>query len=135
MPRRYTCRPTSKGVRTQYSAFDVQDVLALLAAGRTLKYVSGATGIPEQTLYRARSGCPKPKGQVTSNMVFTKEQEKQLADYFRASSSMFYGLSTKEGRKLAYKFTTRLEVNFPNSWKQTNSVQSTKQCPSSRCAF
>ena len=68
-------------------------------------------------------------------MVFTEEQAKQLADYFRASSSMFYGLSTKVGRKLAYKFATRLEVNSPNSWKQTNSVQSTKQCPSSRCAF
>ena len=54
MPQKYV----SKRVRTQYSACDVQHALDLLAAGRTFKYVSAATGIPERTLYRAkRSGC------------------------------------------------------------------------------
>jgi hypothetical protein len=45
--------------------------------------------------------------------VFNKKQEKQLVGYVQFMDSLFYGLTRKEFKKLAYDFAERNKVPHP----------------------
>lgn len=52
-----------------------------------------------------------------SRLIFTREQEGALEEYLILSSKMFYGLTSKDCRELAYEMAIKNNISVPNSWK------------------
>lgn len=52
------------------------------------------------------------------NKVFTEIQERELKDYINHCALLFYGLTTKECRQLAYQCAEINKLKIPSSWKQ-----------------
>lgn len=50
--------------------------------------------------------------------VFTKLQESSLAEYIKKSADIYYGLTPKEVRRMAFLFSTSLSLTVPDSWKK-----------------
>ncbi|XP_031328879.1 tigger transposable element-derived protein 6-like [Photinus pyralis] len=53
------------------------------------------------------------------NKVFTEEREKELVSYCTSASKLYFGLTTKDLRKLAYEFAKHLKLNFPSKWEES----------------
>ena len=54
----------------------------------------------------------------TKNMVFTEVEEEALAQYVIQCSRMFYGITNKELRRLAFQFAKANEKHCPPSWER-----------------
>lgn len=50
-------------------------------------------------------------------MVFSPALEKLLVEYVLEASAIYYGLTMKELRSLAYEFATKNKLKFPQSWE------------------
>ncbi|XP_050300113.1 uncharacterized protein LOC126738716 [Anthonomus grandis grandis] len=48
--------------------------------------------------------------------IFSPEMEQALAEYLLKCSSMFYGLTPKKTRQLAFQFASRNKLLIPDSW-------------------
>ncbi|XP_077363986.1 uncharacterized protein LOC144007908 isoform X2 [Festucalex cinctus] len=57
-----------------------------------------------------------PVGYVKSRLVFSPEQERQLADYVTAAADIYFGVSPAQVRKLAYGFALRNDVALRQNW-------------------
>lgn len=55
-------------------------------------------------------------GYFNNRNVFTAEQENLLVNYLQKAAAMYFGLCTKEVRKLAYEYAKKLGNKIPNSW-------------------
>jgi len=69
-------------------------------------------------LHRETGSCLPAFGYRPHNKIFNDFQEKQFADYVHISADMYFGLNSKNIRKLAYEFSVKLDLTIPNSWKQ-----------------
>lgn len=52
--------------------------------------------------------------------IFTAEQENELMKYVLKSSAIYYGLSIKELRTLAYGFAKKIGIQYPTTWDNNN---------------
>lgn len=52
------------------------------------------------------------------SQIFSGEMENALANYLLKCSSMFYGLTPKAIKNLAYKFAIQNELKVPTSWTE-----------------
>lgn len=50
------------------------------------------------------------------NKIFTSEQEKELSDYIEYCAQLFYGLTTKDCRRVAYQMAKANNIKIPRSW-------------------
>lgn len=50
------------------------------------------------------------------NKVFSTEQEQQLGQYVQSAAKLYFGLSPKELRKLAFQFARSNNCNYPENW-------------------
>ena len=57
-------------------------------------------------------------GYFNNRFVFSAEHEKALTDYLLKASSLYYGLSVQEVRRLAYEYAVKLDLDIPPSWKE-----------------
>lgn len=80
--------------------------------------------IPFATLHRYNMKM-KARGSIenmrlephyTVNKIFNAEQEQALKKYFEKCALMFYGLSTKDCRKMAYEMAVINNLKMPASW-------------------
>lgn len=55
-------------------------------------------------------------GYKTPRKVFTIEQENALKDYLLKMSAIFYGLSPKDVRHLAYQCAVKYNIKIPQTW-------------------
>lgn len=55
-------------------------------------------------------------GYVAHNKVFSVEQEQQLSKYIARCADIYFGLSTKEVRKLAYELAIKYNIKRPATW-------------------
>jgi len=55
-------------------------------------------------------------GYARSRQLFSDSEEGDLVKYLRDASKMFFGLSPKETRKLAFEFAISLHKQVPGSW-------------------
>nr|CAI5851174.1 unnamed protein product [Callosobruchus analis] len=116
-------RPEMPRTRGNTTAASMKAALLRIQMGDSLRKVSGTTGIPFTTLRRYYSKS-KAEGTVDIrlvpnyevNRVFSLEQEKVLSDYFRYCALLFYGLSTKDCRKVAYQMAKKNNLKIPKSW-------------------
>lgn len=56
----------------------------------------------------------------TANQIFTNEEEALLADYVLTSSKMYYGLSKKKTREIAYQFAAANSKKFLKTGRKAN---------------
>ncbi|CAF4822893.1 unnamed protein product [Pieris macdunnoughi] len=59
-------------------------------------------------------------GYVAHNKVFSKEQEEELSKYIIRCADIYFGLATKEVRKLAFELTTKYNIKRPATWVENN---------------
>lgn len=66
---------------------------------------------------KAKKGNLNPVvGYRPHNKVFSTEQEQQLGQYVQSAAKLYFGLSPKELRKLAYQFARSNNCNYPENW-------------------
>ncbi|KAJ8966940.1 hypothetical protein NQ314_003217 [Rhamnusium bicolor] len=56
-------------------------------------------------------------GYIANRQVFTSEQETQLSDYVKKAANIYFGLSPKEVRRMAFVFASSLNLRMPQNWK------------------
>ena len=107
------------------------------ATKKSFRVVALAYGIDKMTLYRyckklraassdeGSNSQDAPKvtsGYAKARQIFSDAQEQELVQYLLDASKMFFGLSAKETRKLAYEFATALGKEVPATWKARQSA-------------
>ncbi|KAK6166826.1 hypothetical protein SNE40_023441 [Patella caerulea] len=91
------------------------------------KKTAALFNIPASTLHgyinkykkldQAELSTPKMSfGYTKPRQVFTDEQEKQLATYLQHAASIYFGLSPREVRMLAYECAKLFNLQMPVSW-------------------
>ncbi|XP_063731553.1 uncharacterized protein LOC134859146 [Eleginops maclovinus] len=92
---------------------------------RTVRSVAKQYSICHTTLYRFMKkrerlgpGEEMRTGYWTPRRVFSAEQEDSLADYLRRAADLFYGLSTKEVRRLAFQLAFFYKCSYPDTWNE-----------------
>lgn len=61
-----------------------------------------------------------PVGYQKNRQVFNESQEKELVGYILQASDIYFGLSPKEVRKLAYQVALENGIKMPPSWAEKN---------------
>ncbi|XP_045036644.1 uncharacterized protein LOC116925953 [Daphnia magna] len=85
---------------------------------RKISDISKALSIPRRSLTRyIKTGEEQPLvGYSKSRKVFSSAHENDLEEYLHQSADIYYGLSPKEVRKMAWHYASMLELNFPETW-------------------
>jgi len=118
MVRKYK-RRSSKGT---YEVTDMKKAIDLVVKRDSIRKVADRCGVKRETLRRKIKIIKSPgvEFELTSNYshqkVFTDVQENSIADYLKMCYKMFYGLTRKDCRKLAYETAVANEIKCPVSW-------------------
>lgn len=83
-----------------------------------LCYVSLYRYIKKKNQRGRENHNPISVGYKSAKRVFSDEQESIIADYLLEAANVFYGLSTKEVRKLAFQLAVKHNLKVPPSWKK-----------------
>ena len=110
--------------RTKYNAKDMARAQEMIRDGASLPKVSEWTKIPVRSLRRHKNQVPGSsvvQGQLLNRLVFSPDQERQLAAYITECVHRFYGLTALEARRLAAEFAAKCipEEKMPSSWAST----------------
>jgi transposase len=82
-------------------------------------------GINFMTLYRyvkkskLAPDNPPSVGYAKPSKIFTQQQEEELAEYVEDCSKIYYGLTTRDLRKLAYDLAVANKNKIPYNWINT----------------
>jgi len=125
-------RKTSRGSHSDVLQRAAEEVIANKESYRTAAL---AFGVDKMTLYRHVQKIKKKVSEGTNNdsslvpstvhiqagyararQVFGDHEEAELVTYLTEASKMFFGLSAKETRKLAYEFAINLGKSVPGNW-------------------
>ena len=89
----------------------LHEAIKTVQDGMSKRKAESIYGIPRKTLTRHLEGRVKKPGSLGRfDNVFGKEAEQVLVDHALKLQQMFFGLSTKEFRKLAYEFAEKLGI-------------------------
>lgn len=55
-------------------------------------------------------------GYARAGRVFSDEQEKELAEYMKKAAKLYYGLTPKEVRSMAFQYALRNNISCPLKW-------------------
>lgn len=99
--------------------------LTLIRNGMSIRQASKTIGVPFSTLKRYYSNTKNAaslEGQrlqpnYAVNKIFSTEQECLLKNYVKHCALLFYGLTTKECRRIAYQCAKINNLKMPPSWK------------------
>ncbi|XP_063220582.1 uncharacterized protein LOC134529986 [Bacillus rossius redtenbacheri] len=116
-------RKTEKG---NFSEGNMCEAVALVQNGFSLRKAATAKGLKYATLCRYVKKKKLAGPEVSIRMcphydcrkVFTKEQEDDLAKYLLKCSKMYYGLTTKDCRHLAYEMANVNGITCPKNWEE-----------------
>lgn len=53
-----------------------------------------------------------------TRQVFTPREEVELEEYMKVSSKMFYGLTYRCARTLAFEYASKINKNYPQTWNE-----------------
>ena len=93
---------------------------ALVADGSSTRDAAKTYRVDRSTLarYIKRQGKGGSEFLKEKQVVFTIEQEHELATHIRDLDNRFYGLSTMQVCKLAYEYGTQNNINLPHNWER-----------------
>lgn len=114
-------KPRSIGNHTHE---DMLEALRHIQSGMTIRKASTTYKFPFTTLRRYYLKAKNvenleslrlvPNYEV--NKIFNKEQEKELKDYYIYCSLIFYGLTEKGSRRVAYQMAKTNNIKMPQNW-------------------
>lgn len=92
----------------------------IVSEGISVRMAAKRYGICHVTLYRfwkktVNNDSPQV-GYKPHNRVFGPEEENILSDYVKHAANSFYGLSTRDLRRLAYQCAVHYNLKFPKNW-------------------
>lgn len=107
----------------------VKNGLLLIRNGKTIREASKESGVPFTTLRRYYHNTKhaislddqRLEPNYSVNKIFTIEQEKKILEYFDYCALLFYGLTPKECRTIAYECAKKNNIKIPKSW-ETNKM-------------
>lgn len=103
---------------------DMFSALRMVGNGNSIRTAAKNCKIPYPTLRRYVQNKRKYGDNISLvprydiNKVFIKEQEEVLLKYYKDCALMFYGLTVKECRKVAYEMAKVNCIKMPRSWKR-----------------
>lgn len=123
MPRKYKRKTTRANISKDIMIRAAKEVLL---NNRTKVSVSKDFEIPLRTFERF---CSKitleeiERGEVTVNVgyvqpgqVLSNDQEKQLDSYVKKAADIYFGLTPRRIRKLAFLYAKTLNISLPKPW-------------------
>ena len=125
MPRNYT-RKSERGIAKPDEMLTA--VRHIKSTGESIRKTAESFGINYKTLSRYRKNFLTKKlkekihfqtttvGYTRKRQVFTDAQEIIIVEYFLKASDIYFELSPKECRKLAYRFAKASRIEIPKSW-------------------
>lgn len=120
MPRKPQERKIGK-----HSAEQMRKALGIIEKGTSIKTAAKLCGLPFSTLrryYHKNKSLSSNEMKLVPNYsvrkIFTEEQELSLKTYVIHCALMFYGLTTKETRILAYQMACTNKIVMPASWRR-----------------
>lgn len=112
MPSKYI----RKTVKAAWTSEQMEAALNEIHNGRSTRDVSRTFGIPRSTLQdRLKQGNTGSGPSMGRHPVFSKEDEKLLADQVIKLSKLFYGISPAEIKRCAFSYATRNGIKNPFS--------------------
>lgn len=115
-------RKSDKGL---YNEDNLKRAVNLVSEGRSIRSAADQCGVKRETLRRKMKLLNMTPGievefkpNYSHQKIFSEDQEHVIADYLKTSCKMFYGLTSKECRKLAYEIAIANDVKCPISWKE-----------------
>lgn len=114
-------RKTDEGSAPHQVMFDA---VQLVLHGLSLREAAKQKGVSKSALCRyVKKYHSDSSAELTPNYshcrVFSLEQEECLANYVSTCSRMFYGLTPKNVRKLAFDMAEKNNLNIPQKWTST----------------
>ena len=121
MVRKYK-RRTEKG---KFTAADLQDAAKKVKEDkRSIRSVAKEAGICHVTLNRCikkhRDGIPSliPRYNTESKQVFSEAPESELQSYIKKAADIYFGLSPKDVRVLAFQCAKKFNIKMPSTWEE-----------------
>ena len=115
--------------RGKFTAADLQDAARKVNEDkRSIRSVANKAGICHVTLNRyikkQRDGIPSsiPSYNTESKQVFSEAEESELESYIKKTADIFFGLSPKDVRILAFQSAKKFNIKMPSTWEE-RSVQ------------
>lgn len=102
---------------------DMKAAVNLHLSGMSLRKAAKNSKIPYPTLRRyvmkyLKDQCAAMEPNYSVNKIFSEVQETSLKEYIVDCANKFYGLSTKECRRLALQMAEINKLEYPTSWKE-----------------
>lgn len=105
---------------------NMRAAIDLIASGEKIRKAAKLKELPYATLRRyylkttnARQGQKvRLVPNYNINQIFSSEQEEALKKYLKNCAYLFYGLTNKDYRKLAYETANINKIRIPESWKK-----------------
>jgi len=95
----------------------------VISNNRSVRSVAKEFGICHISLHRfcvkLRKNEKSQTGYRPHNRVFESHQEGMLRDYVKRAADLYYGLSTRDLRRLAYQCAVHYKLKFPQEWFKT----------------
>lgn len=103
-------RRERKSDRQSWAPSVIAEARKLLGQGKSKRSVAKYLGIPESTLRRLlqKNVCPTKLGRYDT--TFSIEVENGFRDYLKRLDEMFFGMTTKDLRALAYEFAEKHHI-------------------------
>lgn len=113
-------KKTERG--TTYSQEIIDDAVDRVRNGNSIRSVAKDLQICHVTLsrYVKKSETDGKLASVgySKRPVFSKDQADGLVEYLKHASKIYFGLSPKEVRKLAFECAVAYGIDFPESWRK-----------------
>ena len=117
--------------REKFTAADLQDAARKVNENkRSIRSVAKEAGIRHVTLNRYikkhRDGIPSsiPSYNTESNQVFSEAQESELESYIKKAADIYFGLSPKDVRVLAFQCAKKFNIKMPTMWEEKKCARS-----------
>lgn len=107
-----------------HTAEEIRNGLNMIRGGMSIRQASEKSGVPFATLKRYHWKThtyesldnQRLEPNYSVNQIFTTEQEISLKEYFTHCALLFYGLTAKECRQIAYQCAKINKLKIPTSW-------------------
>ena len=94
----------------------------VLVHKKSIRSVGNAYGIHRNTLTRhvQRAKRDSSLGRIgyAKHLVFNEQEDRQLEMYLKEAANIYFGLTAKDARQLAYRCAKAYNVKMPESWER-----------------